>query len=345
MQLFEVTSTKAKQYIEKCFRTGSVPFLQSSPGCGKSAIYKQVADKFGLVLIDLRLSMMESVDLNGYPDLSDGTAKYIPFDVFPLEDTPIPEGKNGWLLLLDEINSAPRDVIAAAYKPVLDHMVGNHKLHSSCVVAAAGNLDTDNAITNDMGTAFQSRLIHLHLKVDLNTWLNQVALKEHYDERIIAYLNYEPNKLINFKPDHTDVTFASPRTWSFLNGLIKGEQDLDDLTPLVVGAIGSEVGLDFIKFTSIYKNLISIDAVVDDPENVDIPHQSANRWATVTHLVSRSNDKNFKEVVTYILRFSLDFKVLFAHMIASTNPDLLSHPQWSRIIKSVGARMKELNSI
>lgn len=39
---------------------------------------------------------------------------FMPFNIFPLENTPLPKGKNGWLLFLDEFNSAPKDVQAAA---------------------------------------------------------------------------------------------------------------------------------------------------------------------------------------------------------------------------------------
>ena len=40
-------------------------------------------------------------------------AAFAPFEMFPTKDTPLPQGKNGWVLLLDEMNSAAKAVQAA----------------------------------------------------------------------------------------------------------------------------------------------------------------------------------------------------------------------------------------
>ena len=44
----------------------------------------------------------------------DGKAEFMPFNIFPLENTPLPKDKDGWLLFLDEFNSATKMVQAAA---------------------------------------------------------------------------------------------------------------------------------------------------------------------------------------------------------------------------------------
>lgn len=343
--LFAVNSAEAMRHIETCFRSGLVPFLTGSPGAGKSAIYSQVADNFGLELIDLRLSMLEPSDLQGLPDFVEGKAEFKPFSLFPLQDTPLPEGKNGWCLLLDEFNSAPRDTLAAAYKVVLDRMVGMNKLHDNCVIACAGNLDTDNAITNNIGTALQSRLVHFELKVSLETWMQAVALPEGYDERIIAYLNYEPSKLMNFRPDHTDVTYACPRSWSFVNRYVGNFKDLSKITPLIVGTIGSEVGNDFIKFSEIWDRLIKIEDVLADPHTCRVPDAAAEKWATITHLVGKSTKDNFDKVAIYLNRYSLDFKVLAGLMLVRQKPEVTYAAGWSTIISSVGKRIAELEAL
>ena len=41
-----------------------VPFITSSPGQGKSALVKDLADKYNMELIDIRLSMLEPSDIN-----------------------------------------------------------------------------------------------------------------------------------------------------------------------------------------------------------------------------------------------------------------------------------------
>ena len=223
------TPNEIKTNIIRCIKAGLVPFIQSSPGIGKSSIVRQIANEFRLKLIDHRLSTSSPEDLLGLPHFEGNKAVFAPFrDIFPLEDTPLDPTYDGWLLFFDEFNSAPRSVQAACYKIVLDREVGQHKLNKRCVVVCAGNLLDDNAITVNLSTAMQSRLIHLVMRPDLNEWMENVAIKEHYDERVTTYLKMFPQHLMVFDPEHTDHTFACPRTWEFVNKLIKNEPEIDN---------------------------------------------------------------------------------------------------------------------
>lgn len=344
MNLFKVNAIQAKEHIITCLQHGLVPFLTSSPGIGKSSIYKQIAKEAGLVLIDVRLSQSESIDLKGYPDLptlSDGTkgkATYIPFDEIPIQGDPIPEGYNGFLLLLGEFNSAPRDVLAASYKVVLDRYLGAHKIHDDCYIALDGNLDTDNAITNDIGTALQSRVVTLELTSHFYSWLNVVAIPNNYDERIISFLSYQQSALNNFKPDHEDKTFACERTWEFVNKYIPSFEKLEPITPLIVGTVGAVAGQDFVTFTEVYDKLIKINDVLKDPENIDVPTKSAERWATITHLVKNASLEQVETILTYIYRFPIEFVVLAGRMlIAQHGSKLLSTKCYGQLISKIGS--------
>lgn len=107
--IFEV-----KPYIQRALQSKLVPFLHGSPGIGKSSVLQEIADEFNLKLIDLRLSQCEPVDLMGFPSLEGKKATYKPMDFFPVEGDPLPEGKNGWLLALDEMNGADESTQKAA---------------------------------------------------------------------------------------------------------------------------------------------------------------------------------------------------------------------------------------
>ena len=92
-----VNVTEAAQCLSMCFQARLVPMLSGDPGIGKSSITDQVADKYRLHMIDIRLSQYDQVDLNGFPMLNGPRATYKPMDVFPLEGDPIPKGKDGFL--------------------------------------------------------------------------------------------------------------------------------------------------------------------------------------------------------------------------------------------------------
>ena len=232
--------------------------------------------KYKLLLIDLRLAQMEPTDLMGFPAINDEThtAGYTPMDIFPLENTPIPKGYKGWLLLLDEINQADRATMKAAYKLVLDRMVGQFPLHKQCYVAAAGNLDTDNALVEEMGTAMQSRISpHMVLGVDTQQWLEWANVRG-IDYRICSFIEFRPDLLHHFEPDHTDCTYPCPRTWERVHEYIIGHEftgpELNDIhMPLLAGTIGSGATIEFIAFSQLFTKLPNFASIMASPENVE----------------------------------------------------------------------------
>jgi MoxR-like ATPase len=114
--LIQITATEAPKQLWHVMSRGLTPMLTSSPGIGKSSIAKQIAKEQNLKVLDLRLSQCDVTDMNGFPMISEDRTKasYVPMDSFPMEGDEIPDGYDGWLLLLDEINSAAKSVQAAA---------------------------------------------------------------------------------------------------------------------------------------------------------------------------------------------------------------------------------------
>jgi MoxR-like ATPase len=210
--IYECTPRQVTEFVEDCIYAGLVPFVKSSPGMGKSSIMKNVADKLQLHMIDHRLSTSDPTDLNGLPGFVNGKAVFHPFqELFPLEDAPLVKDKQGWMLFLDEANSATKMVQAASYKLVLDRQVGQHNLHEFTAITMAGNHDSDGAIVNRLSTAMQSRVVHIRMRSDFKEWIEDVALPQDYDHRILAYLSWKTDALNDFKPDHTNDTFCCPR--------------------------------------------------------------------------------------------------------------------------------------
>ena len=110
----------------------------------RRAIVKSIAEEYNLKMIDLRLAQCDPTDLLGFPHIDGDKARYVPMDTFPLEGDPLPINPvtgiaySGWLLFLDEFNSADKGVQKAAYKLVLDRMTGLYHLHKNVAISAAG---------------------------------------------------------------------------------------------------------------------------------------------------------------------------------------------------------------
>lgn len=110
----KTTLDKAASLIQSLIEANIPVNLIGSPGVGKSDTIKQVASALNLQVIDFRLSTADPTDLTGLPYIKDGRSVFLPNEAFPLETDEVPEGKDGWLLFLDEISNAPMAVQAAA---------------------------------------------------------------------------------------------------------------------------------------------------------------------------------------------------------------------------------------
>jgi hypothetical protein len=205
------------------------------------------------------------------------------------------------------------------------------------LITAAGNLNTDKAITNIISTAMQSRVIHLEMEINFREWLEDIALAENYDNRIIAYLSMYESKLMDFSPDHNEKTFCCPRTWEFVNKLIQGKEVTTDKAPLLAGTITSGVAVDFIQFTRVYSQLPKLVDVLNDPANCLLPIDTSGRWGMICHLMEKVDASNLGKISEYIDRFSIDFRVLFYRSILIKHKTLRHHPSFIKAMSSISS--------
>lgn len=300
---------QAEEFAMDVFYGKRVPGFLSSPGVGKSDLARQIAKEQGLKFVDIRLSMMDPADLNGFPwaNKDNTRATYIPMDLFPLEGDPIPEGYKGWLILLDELPSAPPSVLSASYKVILDKMVGNRHLHKRSLMMIAGNLATDKALVNDIGTALQSRVIWGHIRPDLKIW-DKWAIKNDIDHRVRSYLHFQPNSLHKFDPDHQEDTFPCPRTWEFISDVIKPYKKLTGKLALMAGCIGEGEARAFYAFTQIH--VPTIEQIKMNPTKVPIANEPGTHYALAGLVGHHLNKESAKSLMPFVQRLTIDFQVL-----------------------------------
>lgn len=333
----EVNIKQAEDMVVTYIKSGLVPMLVSSPGIGKSTIIHKIAKDFNLKVIDLRLSQCDPTDLNGFPKLNGERGTYAAMDTFPLEGDPIPDGYSGWLLFLDELNGADRSTQKASYKLILDRMAGMKHLHKKVAIVAAGNKETDNALVEPMGSALQSRMAHIELAMNVKQWLDWAAEND-INHHITGYINFKPGQLHNFDPDHTDKTFACPRTWEFADKVLKNT-DVDDpnILPLLAGVISEGVAREFLSFRKIFKNLPKISDIIASPDVVAVPSEPSVIWAMCGAIAHNATDQNLNPLMRYLNRLPPEFQVVCLRELVKRNKSLASHSALSSWYKKTGA--------
>ena len=161
-----VSPQEAKTAITHCLALKRPVMVWGAPGIGKSDIVKQIGNDAKREVIDIRLPLWEPTDIKGIPffNSKSNTMEWAP----PAELPSDPKSKA--ILFLDELNSAPPSVQAAAYQLILNRRVGTYKLPEGVSIVAAGNRETDKGVTYRMPAPLANRFVHLEMRVDFEDW-------------------------------------------------------------------------------------------------------------------------------------------------------------------------------
>lgn len=328
------TPVQLTQYLRTTIMAKQVAMIHGPPGAGKSDIVREVAEKFNLEVIDIRLSQMDPTELMGYPKLDGDKGTFVPMDLFPLQGDPLPEGKAGWCLFFDEITSVSKSVEAAAYKIILDKHVGMHKLHHNVVMVCAGNRNTDGAVATKMGTAMSSRMMHFDLEVSTKDWILW-ANNHDIDHRIVSFMEFRPNAVSQFDPKHMDHTFPCPRTWAILSSVLKKihQPALEDIY-LLEACIGKGMARDFFAYLQVANKMPTIGAILSNPTKITIPEEPHDLKIALTGLASHhANEGNLDKIIQFLMRLPIENQVVGVRNIVQKDASLFETAaisEWTR---------------
>ncbi|KAA3626874.1 MAG: AAA family ATPase [Proteobacteria bacterium] len=313
--------------------------LWGPPGIGKSDMVRQVAERHGVPVIDLRLSQLEPSDLRG-----------IPFRVEERVEWAIPallpdsarQGARG-ILFLDEVNAAPPSVSAAAYQLILDRRLGEYQVPAGWAIFAAGNRQGDRAVTYVMPAPLANRFAHLEVEPHLDDWVAW-AYASDIDERLIAFLRFRPDLLFDFDPAHNPTAFPSPRTWEFAHRALQ-KFDGDLLTGALQACVGEAAGLELAAFLRSLAQMPDVEAIARG-ESAEVPDGVDLQYAVATALVKRAlaarasadSARLNGHLLDYARRFPLREMgvMLVVDLHRTVGPQICQLPQFKEWAQDVG---------
>jgi len=306
--------TQIKSSLATAIKAKRPCFIWGAPGVGKSQVVAQVAAENELELVDVRAVLLDPVDLRGLPHINgEGRAHWAIPSFLPQK------GKG--ILFLDELNAAPLLVQAACYQLILDRKLGEYELPKGWSVLAAGNRETDKAVTFRMSSALANRFIHLNFDVDLEDWVVW-ALSADIRIEVIAFIRFRPNLLHQFEPTKNEKTFPSPRTWEYVSDILKSNPPEDIEFDLIAGIVGEAAAAEFMGFMKIYRDLPDPDAILVDPKGSVVPDDPATQYAICGALSRKASVSNFGRVLEYGQRLPIEFSVLLVRDSVKRTPEL-----------------------
>ena len=301
-------------------------FIWGAPGIGKSSIVKEIAKDKDLEFLDLRLSLLDPTDMKGIPffDSENKQGVWAPPSFLPSD-----KDSRG-ILFLDEINSAPPAVQASAYQLVLDRRVGEYELPQGWSIVAAGNRESDRGVVYRMPPPLANRFVHLEMDIDVEDW-KKWAYRNGISESLIAYISYEPEALFNFDKDNTQKAFATPRSWSFVDTILKSSLPQDLLLDAISGAVGKERAVSFLSFKQVESRLPDISAIIEG-RAVEIESDAKLLTILISGIVSRLKRDSKIEHIDNILDFSMrlpkEFAILLIKELQLNSIDIESSSRW-----------------
>ena len=294
MSIRQVGPKSAKTSIAFAIKKKRPVFLWGPPGIGKSDIVAQIGADTGREVVDVRLALWEPTDIKGIPyfDSNAGTMTWAPPAELPTDP------KSTAILFLDELNSAPPAVQAAAYQLILNRKVGTYVLPDGVDIVAAGNRDGDKGVTYRMPAPLANRFVHLEMKVDFEDWQDWATLNGVHPE-VVGYVGFAKQDLYDYDPKSPSKSFATPRSWSFVSDLVSDDEiDTESLTNLVSGAIGDGLAVKFMAHRKIASKLPKPDDILDGKvKDLEVKEVSAMYSLTVglCYELKERADKKVKE--------------------------------------------------
>ena len=331
---------KPKQVLKsivKAIITNRPLFIWGPPGIGKTQMVQQIVDAInaGLIEIDgvdhtketfhlvlVPCTLIDPVDVLGLPYNEKNIMKWSRPDLWPTDEN--------WkgIIFFDELNAAIPAVQVACYRPAEtdsngDRWIGTHKLPKGARIAAAGNRDSDRAVTHKMPTPLRSRYTSIDAETFWADWL-EWAFAHGVSPVVCAWINFNTDMLYTFDPKSDARSYSVPRSVVALSDYYKEGLDKDIEYDTYNGTVGEVAAVDFISFLRIYEDKVDPVAILADPENAPLPTEAGTKYAICAGLAGRADEDTFAAIVTYTERMGEEFTYLAVNSSLSSNPDVAS---------------------
>lgn len=241
-------------------------------GIGKTLIAKDMIKKSDLKEVYLNLSVLERVDLGGYPDVM-ATAKgkqYVDF-LLPQFFAAMIEGKDQVVLLLDEVDKADPSLWAPLLEITQFRHINGRPLKNLKAIIMTGNLISEGGSRPSLPLLDRSE--KFLVEADVSSWLDWAGRSGAIHPAVSAYINDHPKDLFGAVDPEERYADPSPRGWHRASEILfKGEKlgwNSQLLNMKVAGCVGKDAGLKYQNYYEHYMQLLPMVQHIFEGKSVE----------------------------------------------------------------------------
>lgn len=302
----EITMKEYLQMLAFTIRNQRNLLILGAAGSGKTEAAQATAEKMGLNVVYLNLSVLEAPDLVGLPMLSsEGRVNYALPSFFPLES------KDKIVLLIDEVDKAKPELQNPMLELLQFKSINGRKLNiEACVLT--GNLPDEGAHSGLISTALTNRCFTYKLETDFESW-QAWAVDKGINSLVVAFLGRHPDLLRanSRSEDPTEYCKPSPRAWTLaaMDLDAANDESIEIMTNIVAGRVGHSSAVKFKVWLEHYRVIEpKIKALIEKGTMPDISHEGIDRVFIYGIAAATSIRKfNTKEKVQKVAKNSFAF--------------------------------------
>lgn len=290
--------------------TQTVYVIDGSPGCGKSALVKALANdpELGFEYFDdPNCSLLDIPDLAGLALLGDMKSDVLSFKKSPIM-APFQTGRN--LLGLEEVGDGPIAMQNLQRRVIHDRRINGLVLSPETYIVGTSNRAKDKAGAGRRSTKLANAVSQVEMETNLDDWIEWAMGVGNIDVMQIQYHRFRAgsNSLDEFDPDAK--VSATPRQWEAVNRIPTTLP-----TNLYFEAVASRVGpgraAEYTAFRKIAASLVSVDDILINPTGVPLPSDLSAQYAITGAIAHSTTVGNIERVAQFVERLPQDFSIMY----------------------------------
>jgi len=335
------------RYYEYNLRSGlsgrPLEFL-GSPGIGKTAAAKAAAKILaeripGFQLIIIAPSTTPADELGGIPmfDVRVETGETILHYALPywlITEHMQPDWKG--FIVLDDARQCQGDQQKVLGNFIYERTMRGKRIPNGVQFVLTGNRMEDRAGVVKELTHYSGRKTTLFQLPDLDTW-TLWAVENGIRDEVIGFVNFRRDFFSAF--DANREKNPNPRTWEavsrhmdFVTGSGMGT-DSKTALGMYAGEVGPGAATEFFAFAELFGNMPDLDNIIKNPGSADIPARPDLRYAVTMALAGRVEAKNFKSILEYAGRISVEHAALVVTISCTRNRSLTTSAAFSEWVQ------------